>query len=357
MNAQRQALLGLSHEELHETLKGQIDRAFRIDQIEKALHTRRVASFAEMTELSLGLRRSLEASFVVGRPAVKEVARSLDGTTKFLLELSDGRAVEAVDIPEGKRRTFCISSQAGCALACKFCVTGYFGAGRNLTAGEMVGQVDRMLEDRPLKDDETLNLVFMGMGEPLLNLDALRRALEILTRVMSWRRITISTAGVVPSIEAMARWPRRPNLAISLHAADDVLRSGLMPINRKYPLDRLFRVLRSYPLERSRRITFEYTLMRGINDREQDPAALQRLLHGMRAKVNLIPLNPDPVLGDLKPSDPERIESFRAELVKRGVPASVRRPRGDDVSAACGQLRSLTQRRARVAPASLFPPT
>ncbi len=245
-----------------------------------------------------------------------------------------------MDIPERRRRTFCLSSQAGCALACRFCVTGFWGAGRNLSAGEIVGQV-LSLRGRSGGGPGGLNLVFMGMGEPMHNLENIAAALDILAESISWRRITLSTAGVVPGIEAMAAWPKRPNLAVSLHAPDDARRSELMPINRTYPLDELLAALRRYPLERGRRLTFEYLLIRDYNDRLEDAEALLSLLRGLRAKVNLIPINPDPVLGErMVPPAEETTEAFRARLLEGGLFASVRRRRGDEVSAACGQLRA-----------------
>jgi 23S rRNA (adenine2503-C2)-methyltransferase len=336
-------LLGLSRERLHQELAPLapiIDRPFRIEQIYQALHTRGVTDFAAMTDLSKELRAGLAARFRIGMPAIAERREAGDGTCKYLLRLPDGATIEAVDIPDGDRRTFCVSSQAGCALACTFCVTGYWGAGRNLTAGEIVAQVMTLRAGRDLPA-ERLNLVFMGMGEPLLNLENLEGALDILTESISPRRITVSTVGILPGIEAMARWERRPNLAISLHAPDEERRSAVMPINRTYPLAELIQALRRYPLEKGRKITFEYLLIRDFNDAVADADRLVRLLSGLRAKVNLIPINPDPVLGErmVPPSD-ERTDAFQERLKQRGLVATVRRRRGDDVSAACGQLRA-----------------
>ncbi|HEY0782263.1 MAG TPA: 23S rRNA (adenine(2503)-C(2))-methyltransferase RlmN, partial [Thermoanaerobaculia bacterium] len=291
----RPDLLGLPLERLREELAPVIDRPFRAQQVYQALYTRGVRDFAAMTDLAKALRDELDARFRLGWPAVASRQPSADGTCKYLFRLADGATIEAVDIPDRSRRTLCISSQAGCALACAFCVTGFWGAGRNLTAGEIVAQVlsIRALGDLP---PEGLRLVFMGMGEPLLNLDALRPALAILAESISLRRITVSTAGVIPGIEEMAGWERRPNLAVSLHAPDDARRSEVMPINRNYPLADLLAVLRRYPLENGRRITFEYVLIDGFNDAVADADRLVKLLAGLRAKVNLIPVNPDPVL-------------------------------------------------------------
>ncbi len=245
-----------------------------------------------------------------------------------------------MDIPDGDRRTLCISSQAGCALACKFCVTGFWGAGRNLTSGEIVGQVLAIQRASEI-ESAGLNLVFMGMGEPLLNLPALEASLAILTESISWRRITVSTAGVVPGIDAMASWEKRPNLAVSLHAPDDERRDQVMPINKSYPLAELLAAVARFPLEKGRKITFEYILIRGFNDRLADADRLAKLVRRLPAKVNLIPINPDPALGSsMVPPADAQVDRFRDRLREKGVLTTVRRRRGDDVSAACGQLRA-----------------
>ncbi len=341
--ASRRELLGLSRDELAERLAPHVDRPYRVRQVWDAIYGRAESSFDAMTDLPRNLRARLAERFTVGVPPVERLEESSDGTAKFLFRLADGATIEAVDIPERRRRTLCLSCQAGCALACSFCVTGFWGAGRDLSAGEIVGQVLAVRRERPDRgaSERGLNLVFMGMGEPMHNLDAIAAALEILTESISWRRITLSTAGVVPGIEALASWPRRPNLAVSLHAPDDERRSALMPINRSYPLGALLDALARYPLERGRRITFEYLLIRGFNDAPADADALVRLLAGLRAKVNLIPVNPDPVLGDrMVPPSAAVTDAFRERLTGRGLFASVRRRRGDDVAAACGQLRA-----------------
>jgi 23S rRNA (adenine2503-C2)-methyltransferase len=337
---EREDLLGLDRSGLEARLAPVVDRRFRVEQVFRALHQQHVADLREITTLSKELREELARRFRVGLPEVVSQRASEDGTVKFLLGLEDSATIEAVDIPEGPRRTLCISSQAGCALGCTFCVTGYWGGGRDLTAGEIVGQV-RVVQRSWETPPERLNLVFMGMGEPLLNLEALHTSLEILTETLSWRRITVSTAGVVPGIEAMARWPRRPNLAISLHGASDELRERIMPINRRYPLAELMGALHRFPLERGEKLTFEYILIRDLNDGPDQADALARLLHGLRAKVNLIPINPDPVLGStMIPPSPERVQAFQTRLRQRGLLTTLRRRRGDDVSAACGQLRA-----------------
>lgn len=333
-------LLGLPLPELKTRLEPHIDRSYRAEQVYRAIYRRGVSDFGEMTDLGQGLRRALAERFLIGRPEVVEREVSGDGTAKWLFRLADGATIEAVDIPSDRRRTLCLSSQAGCALACKFCVTGYWGAGRDLTPGEILGQVLAIQGSLP-EENPGLNLVFMGMGEPLSNLDGVAGALEILTETISWRRITISTAGVVPGIEALAGWRQRPNLAISLHATDDERRSRLMPLNNTWPLASLMAALEAFPLEPGRRLTFEYLLIDGFNDSESDAASLAGMLGRFRCKVNLIPVNPDPVLGErMVPPPPERVEVFRQRVVAGGVFATVRERRGDEVSAACGQLRA-----------------
>lgn len=334
----RTPLVGLDRGRLAELLDPNLDRGYRVEQIFKAIHERSVDDLQEVTTLGKELRRKLAEEFRIGLPEITEKQFSADGTVKYLFRMADGASVEAVDIPDEGRRTLCISSQAGCALACRFCVTGYWGAGRDLSVGEIVGQVVRMVGGLSL--EQSLNLVFMGMGEPLLNLEAVRSAIELLTEWISWRRITVSTVGVVPGIEAMSTWPKRPNLAVSLHAPDDERRSRLMPINRKYPLPQLLEALRRYPLEPGRQLTIEYILIRDVNDAPPDAEALADLIRPLEAKVNLIPVNPDPVLdARMVPPDEETVERFRARLEERGRVATVRRRRGDDVAGACGQLR------------------
>jgi 23S rRNA (adenine2503-C2)-methyltransferase len=336
-------LLGLSPDRLRAALGDLLDRPFRADQIFQALHLRGVRDFAAMTELHRDLRARLAERCRIGWPEIESRLPAADGTCKYLFRLRDGASVEAVDIPDRARRTLCISSQAGCALACSFCVTGFWGAGRNLTAGEIVAQVLAIRGGGGLPA-EGLRLVFMGMGEPLLNLANVRAALDVLAGSISLRRITLSTAGVVPGIEEMMTWERRPNLAVSLHAPDDRRRSQVMPINRSHPLAQLLAALRRYPLERGRKITFEYILIRGFNDAVGDADQVVRLLAGLHAKVNLIPVNPDPVLGAaMVPPEDAQIEAFQRRLIQRGMTVTLRRRRGDDVSAACGQLRAFAR--------------
>jgi 23S rRNA (adenine2503-C2)-methyltransferase len=340
--ATRVPLLGLSRAQMRAQLEPFIDQGFRADQIYRALTERGVDSWDELTDLGKGLRATLAENFSIALPTVESRHDSRDGTTKFLFRLEDGATIETVDIPDGHRRTLCLSSQAGCALACRFCVTGFWGAGRNLTVGEIVGQVlAAKRHGRAEHESHGLNLVFMGMGEPLLNLENLQPALEILMEQISWRRITVSTAGHVPGLELMATWRKKPRLAISLHAPDDARRDELMPINKKYPIAELLRSLRNFPLPKGERLTFEYLLIDRFNDALADADALARLVAPLNAKINLIPLNPDPVLGpEMRAPNPEQVERFCRRLHERGLLATVRRRRGDDVSAACGQLRS-----------------
>jgi 23S rRNA (adenine2503-C2)-methyltransferase len=340
--APRTNLLGLRLEALAETIAPWSDRPFRARQLFEALHRRRVDALSAITDLPESLREELAARFTVALPEVAERRDSDDGTVKYLLRLDDGASIETVDIPERDRRTLCISSQAGCGLACAFCVTGYWGSGRNLAAAEIVGQVRRLQRDAGLP--ESFNLVFMGMGEPLLNLDALADALEILSTTLPLRRITVSTAGVVPGIDALAGWPRRPNLALSLHAPDDERRSEIMPINRTWPIAALIEALARFPLEPRRRITLEYLLLDGFNDRPGDADALARRFARLPVKFNLIPFNPDAVLPAwMKRPAPARVEAFRERLERRGATVTVRRQRGHDVAAACGQLRAFAR--------------
>jgi 23S rRNA (adenine2503-C2)-methyltransferase len=362
--APQRDVLGLPRADLASALAPWIDRPYRVEQVYRAVYERGAPTFEAITGLGLTLRRQLAERFRIGLPAIDARHVSRDGTTKYLFRLPDGATVEAVDIPDARRRTFCISSQAGCAMGCRFCVTGFWGAGRNLSAGEIVGQVlgiagglgaakgsapggarSRASRTQLPAPARPTNLVFMGMGEPLLNLDAVRPAIEVLGEWISPRRITVSTVGVVPGIRELAGWPRRPNLAVSLHAPDDERRSALMPVNRSYPLAELMAALREFPLEPGRRLTFEYLLIAGTNAALADADALARLLGAARlrevSKVNLIPVNPDAVLGAaMVPPDPDVVTAFRDRLRARGLVATVRRRRGDDVSAACGQLRA-----------------
>ena len=290
-------------------------------------------------------------------PELVHRERSIDGTEKFLLRLADGQRIESVFIPDTPSMTFCISTQVGCAMACAFCLTGKMGLVRNLTAGEIVGQV-RVLAGALAMRDITFNIVLMGMGEPLHNYDETMKALRMLMDGqgldVSPRRITLSTVGLLPALERLAREPRMPNLAISLHAPTDAIRGELVPVNRKYGVAEVIRACRRFPLKRRSRITFEYVLLAGVNDSTEDARGLAKLLAGIKSKVNLIPLNAAPGIPFERPSD-EAINRFAQVLADHHLTVSVRKSRGRDIRAACGQLivegqkPSAGQRLARLA--------
>jgi len=292
-----------------------------------------------MTNLPKELRELLDGSFSLEEPRVSERHLSEDQSTKYLFRFSDGTSVEGVSMLSGKKATFCLSSQTGCAVGCRFCVTGMLGAGRDLLPEEMVSQYRIMRRDLP-DTVERINLVFMGMGEPLLNLKNLGRALEALYERVSPKRITVSTAGIIPGIRWLAALKRRPKLAISLNAPNQELREELMPISRKYPLRELIRTLRDFPLEGGRRITFEYVLIRDLNDAATHAKELRSLLRHIPAKINIIPLNEDSryLQGLHQPSE-DVVETFADRLRGAGLVVTVRRSRGGDVAAACGQLK------------------
>jgi 23S rRNA (adenine2503-C2)-methyltransferase len=315
--------------------------SYHAKQIRQWLFQKRVISFAEMTNLSRGLRDELEEHFSISRLRVVRRAESRDGTVKFLFGLVDGASIESVLIPEARRLTLCISTQVGCGFGCAFCATALLGLRRNLTASEIVDQI--IDASRTLSEAQRItHVVLMGMGEPLANYVQTTRALEIINDGawgvgISPRRVTLSTVGLVPQIEKLMA-ETRVNLAISLHAPTDELRGELMPVNRKYPLTRLLDACRSLPIPRRKRITFEYVLLGGVNDSEQDARDLVKALKGIPAKVNVIPFNPHPGSRYVRPSD-ERIARFQNFLRDAGVQVNVRRPRGDDIQAACGQLQ------------------
>jgi 23S rRNA (adenine2503-C2)-methyltransferase len=271
---------------------------------------------------------------------VERTERSVDGTTKFLLRLADGKHIESVYIPDTPAQTFCISTQVGCAMKCAFCLTGKMGFDRNLTAGEIAGQVRVLARELDMLD-RGFNIVLMGMGEPLHNYEATMKALRILADDhgfgMSPRRMTLSTVGVLPALERLATEPLMPNLAISLHATTEEQRDLLVPINRKYGLKELLDACRRFPVRRRERITFEYVLLQDVNDSPEDARRLVRLLHGIRGKVNLLPLNEAAGIPFDRPSE-ARVDRFARILSEHGVTVSVRKSRGRDIRAACGQL-------------------
>ena len=315
-------------------------RRFHARQIFRWIYRQGVTDVEAMTDLSRGLRATLAQQFTLTTPALTHRETSTDGTEKFLLRLEDGRHIEAVFIPDTPSMTFCISTQVGCAMACAFCLTGKMGLVRNLTAGEIVGQV-RVLADALGMRDTTFNIVLMGMGEPLHNYDETMRALRMLADehgfAMSPRRITLSTVGLLPALERLAKEPVMPNLAISLHAPTDLQRGELVPINRKYGIAEIIDACKRFPLGKRSRITFEYVLLAGVNDSPQDARRLAKLLAGVKSKVNLIPLNAAPGIPFERPSD-VAIDRFAKIIADHGVRVSVRKSRGRDIRAACGQL-------------------
>jgi 23S rRNA (adenine2503-C2)-methyltransferase len=326
-----------------------VDRPFRARQVAHWVVRRHATSFDDMTDLSLAMRRHLRGVFEIRDPTVVATTGSGDGSTKYLFELADGVTVEGVSMPDGSKVTLCLSSQAGCAVGCTFCVTGAFGAGRNLTADEIVGQYRVMMRTMEAEAERT-NIVFMGMGEPLLNTAHLGEALDVLFETVSPKRITVSTAGILPGIRWLAARPRRPKLAISLNAPDQERRRDVMPISARYPLEALMEAVRAFPLERGRRITFEYVLIRGFNDAVHDATTVARLLRGIPSKVNVIPLNEDPVhFPDLRRPDEPTVDAFARTLRDAGVTVTVRWSKGLDVDAACGQLRGRHQARSAAA--------
>lgn len=333
-------LLGASLEELESHLTGLNEPSYRARQIFAGIYQRRLRSWSEFTDLGKRLREKLQEHFIIGYPPQRQMFISEDGTRRYLFEVSPGQKIEAVLIPEARRDTFCISTQVGCAVGCLFCVTGKLPMRRNLSAGEMIGQVLALQCDRE-NPSRQLNIVIMGMGEPLHNYAAVMKAIRIMTDERGMeipsRHITLSTSGVVPGIERLATEPVIPNLAISINATTDAVRDLLIPINRKWNIARLLQACREFPLAQRRRITFEYVLIEGINDTPEDARRLARLLHGLKNKVNLIPLNADPLLSLKSPTE-ECILTFQKILIRHDIEARIRRPRGRDISAACGQL-------------------
>ncbi len=335
----RTNLVGRSAEEIAAVLGDHLDRPYRGRQVAHWILERDATSFAEMTNLPRVLRGELEEHFTLRDPAVAAMVAAPDGARKYLFRLSDGAKVEGVAIPGGPKLTLCLSSQSGCALGCTFCATGALGPGRNLTPSEIVGQYRVMARARSEPADR-INIVFMGMGEPLLNTAHLGRALDVLMTRISPKRITVSTAGVLPGIRWLARRPRRPKLAVSLNAPDQERRALIMPIARRYPLPELIAELGRFPLESGRRITFEYVLLRGFNDATADADLLADLLTGLPSKVNLIPCNEDEGLLPGRHRPPvDVIDAFADRLRNRGLTATVRWSRGAEVAAACGQLK------------------
>ncbi len=340
-------LVGASLEEIATASAELGEPQYRARQIYAGIYRRRRRSWDEFTDLPKALRRHLQERFALACPRIDRTFTSPDGTRRYLLEVPPAMRIESVFIPESTRDTICISTQVGCAIGCLFCVTGRLPMLRNLEAGEIVGQVLALQSDRGMAV-KRLNVVIMGMGEPLHNYDNVMKAIRLMTdpdgMSISPRRITLSTSGIVPGIQKLASEPVIPNLAISLNATTDEVRDVLMPINRKFNIAAILDACRNFPLDRRRRITFEYVLIAGINDSEEDAFRLAHLLRGLKKRVNLIPLNSDPWV-PLKPPDEDRILAFQRILADHQMAAYIRRPRGADVSAACGMLagRDLAQ--------------
>lgn len=334
----------LSRQQLAEWLEAQGRRDFRTDQILRWVYLHQTDRFEEMTNLGKPLRTALAAAFVNPRLQVENEVSSRDGSRKFLFRLYDGRHIETVLIPEKDHFTLCISSQVGCRQGCQFCMTAKGGWIRNLTAGEIVSQVrDVKRQVDAVAEMPLTNIVFMGMGEPLDNYTNVVRALEAMTDgdwglKFSSRRVTVSTAGIVPAMADLGR-DTRVNLAVSLNATEDDTRSRLMPVNRRYPIAELVDACRRYPLPPRRKITFEYILIKGVNDSLADARRLVKLLRPVKAKINLIPFNEHPGSEFLRP-DPERIIRFQETLTDHHYTAIVRHSKGQDIGAACGQLRA-----------------
>ncbi len=363
-NPQHSELLGLCLQELTDVIETLEEAPYRARQLFDGLYRQRWSGLEQFTPLPLELRRKLGASgFSVGMPGVEQKFVSTDGTIRYLLAFADGQSVETVWMPEGdggeagdgsqsgdeeledrkgwNRATICVSSQVGCAVDCKFCMTALLGLRRNLTAGEIVGQVLAVLADRRVEPErDRINLVFMGQGEPFLNYDNFMQAARLLVEGVGIpeSRMTVSTSGIVPRIVDFGAEPVRPKLAISLNAPNEALRAQVMPITKKWTIDKLIAALRDFPLRNRERLTFEYVLLGGLNDDVQHAREVVDLIRSLRAKVNLIALNPGPEIPFSTP-DEDRVLAFQRVLTQAGIPAFVRRPRGRDIYAACGQLK------------------
>ncbi len=338
-----QSIVGMELTDIQRALGG-TEPAFRARQIYEAVYRRRVTDPAAISNLPKALRARLESDLPLGLPEIERRYDSTDGTRRYLLKLADGKTVETVWMPEGDRSTICISSQVGCPVDCKFCLTALLGLERHLTAGEIAGQVLRVAVDNALEANaDRVNIVMMGQGEPLLNLANVIKATRLMTdpegMAISPRRITLSTSGIIPKIDELAQEAIRPKLAISLNASNEEQRRELMPITRKYHLKELMEACRRYPLRTWEKLTFEYVLLKDVNDTDADARRVVKLLANLNAKVNLIALNPGPGIPFSTPL-PERVSSFQ-EIVRRAMPCFVRRPRGLDVFAACGQLKRM----------------
>jgi 23S rRNA (adenine2503-C2)-methyltransferase len=358
------ALLGMDRGKIAALVERAGEPSYRAQQIMEAVYRRRVEAIEQISTLPQGLReRLVKDGVTVGFPKVEKKFESVDGTVRYLIAFADGQSVETVWMPEGdggeagdgsevgestasetvrmSRATICVSSQVGCAVDCQFCLTALLGVKRNLTAGEIVGQVCAVLKDQKVSPpQDRINLVFMGMGEPFLNYDNFIKAVRLLVECVgvAESRMTVSTAGIVPRIQDFGSEPVRPKLAISLNASNDAHRTKLMPLNKKWNLAALLAAAREFPLRPRERITFEYVLLREVNDGRAQALEVVELLRGLRAKVNLIALNPGPGIDFSTPAE-ENVAAFQKILREAGIPTFVRRPRGRDIFAACGQLK------------------
>lgn len=333
-------LLGLDAEGIAEVCRGAGLKPFQVREVYRWIYGRRNLDPLTWTNLPKAARAALADRTVPGLPEVAGDQRSCDGTRKFLLALADGQTIECVYIPDQKRRTVCVSSQVGCAMACAFCLTAKMGLKRNLTPGEILSQFF-VLESLTDLREAPYNVVFMGMGEPMANRANLEKALAILEdpegMALSPRRITVSTSGLAEALEAFAKSPVCPQLSLSLNAARDELRSEIMPVNRRYPLKRLRAVLQDLSRKERNRISLEYVLLGGVNDSFEDARDVAKFAKGLKVKVNLISFNPSEEL-PFRPSSPEATSAFCEHLASQGITATVRRSRGLDILAACGQL-------------------
>lgn len=318
---------------------------YRAAQLYTALYRQRCSNFSQISTLPAQVRASLAENFTIEWPEISQRFESVDGTRRYLLRLVDGKTVETVLMPEGQRSTICVSTQVGCPVDCKFCLTALMGLERNLTAGEIIGQILVVLEDNQLTGGlDRVNIVFMGMGEPLLNLPSVLKATRILADAegvgLSPRRITLSTSGILPKLAELGAAAVRPKLAISLNASTEEMRQQLMPITKKYHLRDLLEACKSYPLRPWEKLTFEYVLLKDVNDSDADARRVVRLLANLNCIVNLIALNPGPGIPFATPS-PEQVASFQG-IVRRAMPCFLRKPRGRDIYAACGQLKRVS---------------
>jgi 23S rRNA (adenine2503-C2)-methyltransferase len=331
---------GLELTELEDFVLSLGHKKFHARQIYHWIWKRGVTGFEEMTNLSRELRAALAERAIISLPDITQHQVSEDGTQKFVLRLADGRQIESVFIPDTPKQTFCVSTQVGCAMGCAFCLTGKMGLIRHLSASEIAGQVRLLARSLDLLD-KSFNIVLMGMGEPLQNYDNTMKALRMLNEKegldMHPKRVTLSTVGLVPQMDRLAQEELMPNLAVSLHAATEDQRAAIVPPSKKYTMRDVIEACKRFPLSKRRRIMFEYVMLAGINDSPEDARKLVKVLAGVKAKVNLLPLNEAPGIPFERPSD-ERINTFAKILADRGLMVSVRKSRGRDIRAACGQL-------------------